>query len=388
MLSYVGSACYAALSRVFGTSASHRELSKPVKVFLVGATGYIGGSVLTDLLNTKEDSTLDITVLTRSPEKAQLFERFGVSTVVGSLDDVEKLEAIAEQSDVVIECADADHIASTKAFLAGFRKRYEKTGKTPLLIHTSGTAVLNDNAAGMYGTDTIYYDSDPEQLEAIPPTQPHQAVHKTVVAADKEGYVRTYMILPPTIYGLASGPLVDAGIIHRRSNQIPALIRASVDRRQAGMVGAGKNFHPNVHIDDGALPAISRSAWAALTAAACPYTVAQLYRTILESALSGADIGHGREGYYFAENGEHNMLDIAKAMGAALKDMGLAVTVEPSTFTKEELNKYFGGSESLGTNVRCRAERSRTIGWKPVKTTTDMLASIRPEIEDIRRGGR
>ncbi len=60
-------------------------------------------------------------------------------------------------------------------------------------------------------------------------------------------------MLPSTIYGLASGPLVDAGIVNPRSMQIPALIEASMDRRQAGMVGEGRNFHPNVHIDDGLL---------------------------------------------------------------------------------------------------------------------------------------
>ena len=32
--------------------------------------------------------------------------------------------------------ADADHIGSTKAVLAGIKERYEKTGKLPALIHT------------------------------------------------------------------------------------------------------------------------------------------------------------------------------------------------------------------------------------------------------------
>lgn len=42
----------------------------------------------------------------------------------------------------------------------------------------------------MYGTDVIYFDSDPEQLDAIAPTQPHRNVDLTVVAGDKEGIAR------------------------------------------------------------------------------------------------------------------------------------------------------------------------------------------------------
>lgn len=73
------------------------------------------------------------------------------------------------------------------------------------------------------------------------------------------------------------------------------------------------------------------------------FSVAQLYCTIVERALAGDDIGHGREGFYFGENGEHTMLDIAQTMGADLAGMGLADTADPSTFNKTELDKYFGG---------------------------------------------
>jgi hypothetical protein len=37
----------------------------------------------------------------------------------------------------------------------------------------------------------------------------------------------------------------------------------------------------------------------------------------------------------------------------------------------------------LGTNSRCRANRSRSIGWKPVKTTEHMLASIKLELDEL-----
>lgn len=57
--------------------------------------------------------------------------------------------------------------------------------------------------------------------------------------------------MPSTIYGIASGELVDAGIQNPRSLQIPALIQAALSRGRAGMVGAGKNIWPNVDIEEG-----------------------------------------------------------------------------------------------------------------------------------------
>jgi hypothetical protein len=65
------------------------------------------------------------------------------------------------------------------------------------------------------------------------------------------GYVKTYIILPSTIYGFASGPLVDKGIQNTRSQQIPTLVDVSLQRGQGGMIGKGKNWWGNVHIDDG-----------------------------------------------------------------------------------------------------------------------------------------
>lgn len=63
--------------------------------------------------------------------------------------------------------------------------------------------------------------------------------------------MNTYIILPSTIYGVASGLLVDLALQNAHSQQIPKLIEVSLDRGQGGMIGEGKNVWPNVHIDDG-----------------------------------------------------------------------------------------------------------------------------------------
>ncbi|KAK7039712.1 hypothetical protein R3P38DRAFT_2901601 [Favolaschia claudopus] len=142
----------------------------------------------------------------------------------------------------------------------------------------------------MHSDVTIYDDSDVNQIQSISPTQMHREVDLEIVAADSEGYVKTYIILPV--------------------NYLWACHRA-------GMVGEGKNLWPNVEIHE----------------------LADLYATLYDQVV--ADAGQA------------------------------------------ELDKYFGGSAYLGSNSRCRATRSRSIGWKPVKSTDEMLGTIRAEMEAL-----
>jgi len=337
-------------------------------IFVIGATGYIGGSVLHKLLSHPSADTFDITALVRSEEKAKKLEKFGVHSVIGSFNDSALVEKLAENAHVVFSLADADDLPATQAILKGLKQRHAKLGDLSILIHTSGTGVLTEGQGtkGMAATDLIYDDSNFEQIANIKPTAPHRNVDNAVFEADKEGYTRAYIILPSTIYAIAKNPLVDAGIQNPFSIQIPYVIKASLARGRAGMVGKGLALWPNVHIDD----------------------VADLYIVLYDSIITKGteNVDHGIRGYYFGENGEHSWYDISKAIGEAMVELGLTNDPEPTTFTDEELAKYFGSvktGNSWGTNSRARATHSRSIGWEPKYTTKDMLASIKPEIEAI-----
>lgn len=77
-----------------------------------------------------------------------------------------------------------------------------------------------------------------------------------------------------------------------------------------------------------------------------------LFIVLYDAILNNPDkIGHGRDGFYFGENGEHLWYDISKAIGKALVKRGISESDEPTTFTKEELAKYFGSEVSLFTTV-------------------------------------
>jgi len=334
------------------------------KILATGVTGYIGGSVLNELLNSPIFSNVQVTAVVRSPEKAEKLKEFGINAVIGSHSDSKLMEKLAEDADLVLAMADADALEPLQALLSGSKKHFEKSGKPVIFIETSGTGVFLDNAVGDFKTDVIYDDANPDQIESLAPTQPHRNVDLELLKADREGYIKAYFILPSTIWGIAEGVLVERGIQNPHSQQVPMLIRTSLDRGRAGMVGKGVNIWPNVHIKE----------------------VADLYILLLARVLQEPDkVPHGREGFYFAENGEHTFYEVSKAIGEGLVAIGKSPDAEPSSFSKEEIDKYFSGNTmAFGTNCRVRANRSRALGWKPTKGKADFIASIKPEIEALK----
>lgn len=64
--------------------------------------GYIGGSVLSHLLNHPEAPSFNITALVRSSDRAEKFKSiFGINTVIGSHSDSPLMEKLASEADVV-----------------------------------------------------------------------------------------------------------------------------------------------------------------------------------------------------------------------------------------------------------------------------------------------
>ncbi|TFY62534.1 hypothetical protein EVJ58_g3799 [Rhodofomes roseus] len=332
-------------------------------VVLFGATGYVGGSVLNRLLQDPATKTWEIITPVRSPEKAKLLEKLGVKTEIASLSDHDKLELLASRARVVINAAGSDDLPAINAILKGMRKAHERTGELPILIHTSGTGEISEMAYGKYTAETVWSDLDVGQLKSVEPTAFHRGVDLAVVHADEEGYARTHIIMPGVIYGIATGPVFEAGIAKAISKDVPGLIKASLDRKRAGVVGPGKSVWGHVHIDD----------------------VADMYLVLLDAIKNNPQsVGHGWEGFYFGVTGHNTWYEASKAIGEALVDLGFTDDAEPTTLTDEELEKYWGSITAggyAGITCVCRAERARTIGWKPKYTEGALLASLKPEAE-------
>ena len=82
--------------------------------------------------------------------------------------------------------------------------------------------------------------------------------------------------------------------------------------------------------------------------------MAELYRILFDATLSDPNTPHGRDGYYFAENGEYRLYDLAKAYSQVLYDLGKGKSPNPTSFTAEEAQKYFGVMTSFFVHPRPR----------------------------------
>jgi uncharacterized protein YbjT (DUF2867 family) len=91
------------------------------KCFIIGATGYIGGAILSELKRSYPDDTF--TALARKDEDIQALEKIGVKGIKGAFLDTEKIEHESREADVVINAADADDMGLAKAIIKGLKSK-------------------------------------------------------------------------------------------------------------------------------------------------------------------------------------------------------------------------------------------------------------------------
>jgi uncharacterized protein YbjT (DUF2867 family) len=129
-------------------------------VLFLGATGYVGGTVLQTILGSSAAPST-ITALVRDEKKAEALNAIStpsgtsLKAVVGDLSNASQLTDLAKEHDIIVNCADADSEEGIKALIDGMKQRRNKTGHRPLLIQTSGTGVLIDDAQGNYPSDRV-----------------------------------------------------------------------------------------------------------------------------------------------------------------------------------------------------------------------------------------
>ena len=345
-------------------SSPHRSPSfdVPTLIFL-GATGFIGGQLLHDILKLKQ---YDVTAIVRDSERAdKLHSKTGVKTVVADLDSA-NLAEIASQFDVVLHTAHADHVAGAKALVAGLEKRADESGsaKKPILIHTSGTGVLIDRSEepGKVKSDKIYSDGDLSTYHALPATNIHKNVDDIILEAGRKGKIDAIIVAPPSIWGEGEGEFNIVSI------QVPMVIKATVEAGHGFLLEKGINTWNIIHVAD----------------------LSDAYLTILDAALHGKLPSDPNGRVFFVENGEYEQREVTAVVCKELYERGKIDSPTPRPVTLETEGNYQGprGSRGIarmtGSNSRSRAVLVRKLGWEAKRGgKKEFLESIKVDVDHV-----
>jgi nucleoside-diphosphate-sugar epimerase len=200
-----------------------------MRVFLTGASGYIGGAVAMRLI--ADGAT--VRGLVRDAAKADAVATLGMVPVLGTLEDAELLCAEAIAADATINTASSDHREAVETLVGALAN----SGKA--LLHTSGIGVVCDNAAG---EPTAHVNDEDEELVPSPFRLDRAAIDRLVLEAPG---VRSMVLCNTIIYG---NPLAVQG----ESVLFAELARPAVVSGQARYVGRGLNRWGTCEVSDAA----------------------------------------------------------------------------------------------------------------------------------------
>ncbi|WP_433934198.1 NAD-dependent epimerase/dehydratase family protein [Sorangium cellulosum] len=286
-----------------------------MKIFLTGATGYIGGSVAKHL----SEQGHSVRGLVRRREQMASLEAQGTSAVLGDLSDHGLIEAEARRADAVVNAADSLRGDVVSALVRGL------AGSGKALIHSSGIGLVSEDVCGDVASERISSDDEPIVEGGHPMQKALREVEVQVLQAARVG-VRGIVLSNAMVYGVGLG-------LRAESIQVPMLASTAREVGAVCVVGKGVNRWSNVHVRD----------------------MSSLYALALRKAPAGA--------FYFVEAGEASLEEIARAIAARLRLGRIRnCSLQEATALWGEIPARY----LLGSNSRVRAVRARReLGWTP-----------------------
>ena len=283
-----------------------------MRVFVTGATGFIGSVVVTDLIRAGHA----VLGLARSDAGAESLTDAGAEVQRGDLEDLESLRRGAATSDGVIHCAFIHDFSKFKENCEIDARAIEVLGSTlagtdkPLIV-TSGT--------GFPGPNGLATEDLPPPHESAMPRVSEQSAFKFMSQGVRPSVVR----LPQ---------------VHDRDKQglVSYLIAIAKQTGVSAYIGDGRNRWTAVHRLD----------------------AAPLYRMVLERGVSG-------ERYNAVAEEGIALKDIAEAIGRGLK-------IPVVSQTSEEAAAHFGPlAFFVGADLPASSALTQErLGWRPTQTTT------------------
>jgi nucleoside-diphosphate-sugar epimerase len=276
-----------------------------MKVFVTGATGFVGSAVVQELLGAGHH----VTGLARSEAGAKSLAAAGAKVERGDLNDLESLRRGAAAADGTIHTAFIHDFSKFAENCEIDRRAIEALGETlagsnrPLIV-TSGMAV---NARGPLATED----------DAESPGLPRKS-ESAGFEAGKRG-LRVIVVRLPQVHDT------------RKAGLITYLTALAREKRVSAFAGEGANRWAAVHVSD----------------------AARLYRLAIEKQEAGAKY------HAIAEEGVP-LRQIAEALGRGLK-------VPVVSKSPEEVAAHFGWMAAFVARdlTGSSAQTQRRLGWQP-----------------------
>jgi len=293
-----------------------------MRVFVTGATGFIGSAIVRELL-TAGHAVLG---LARNDAAAESLAQSGVEAHRGELSNPESLAAGAQACDGVIHMAFIHDWSIAREVAAETDRQavealagaLEGSGK-PLVV-TSGTALLTP---GRIST---------EEDAPVSADTPRAASEAAVLAAAGRGVRACVVRLPPSVHGTG-----DHGFV-------PMLINTARRTGVSAFVGDGANRWPAVHRLD----------------------AARLFRLALEQAARGARL--------------HGVAEEGVPMRAIAQTIGTGLGVPIRGLTEDEARTHFDWFARFVAidNPTSSALTRSSLGWRPQEPEllTDMRDGV------------
>jgi nucleoside-diphosphate-sugar epimerase len=285
-----------------------------VRVFVTGATGFIGSAIVPELIKAGHQ----VLGLARSDAGAKSLIAAGAQVHRGDVEDLESLRSGAANVGAVIHTAFIHDFSKFKENCEIDRAAIEALGSVlagsdRLLIVTSGTGIANSGPGHL-----ITEDDPPVSSEAVPRSASEEAAASVAARG-----VRVAIVRLPQVHDTVKQGLVTYAISLAREKGVSAY------------VGDGLNRWPAAHRLD----------------------TAHLYRLALEKTNSGARY------HAVAEEGVPAR-DIAEVIGRGLK-------VPVTSIAPEEAAAHFGWLAAfVGWDIPASSAQTREkLGWNPTGPT-------------------
>jgi nucleoside-diphosphate-sugar epimerase len=201
-----------------------------MKVFVTGATGFIGTAVVQELLS----SGHQVLGLARSEKAEQQLIQAGAEPHRGDLTDFESLQTGASMSDAVI------HLG----FIHDFSRFEEMCQLDAEVINAIGQALTGTDRPFLITSGTALFSKDgitSEDDRTAAHPHPRMATERAADAVAATGVKVAVIRLSPSVHGAGD-----------QIGFVPMLINIAREKQLSAMVGEGHNHWPAVHRLDAA----------------------------------------------------------------------------------------------------------------------------------------